>query len=137
MNAGDAAVEVMSHVEQRRVGFGDLRRERQPFRRNRLPAPAQLANAIELFHSLASPGSPMAQQPTNDPYRGARHVVFGQQIDQNVVVVAGIESNLTSAAGFGHASQDIQSAVAMERSNLDRNHLVERRQAPPELDGQY
>ena len=71
-----------------------------------------------------------------------RHVLVAQverqhQVEQDVVVIAGVERDAVERAGRGYAAQHIQRAVAIERRDLDGDDVVDRREAPPERHRQH
>jgi hypothetical protein len=51
-----------------------------------------------------------------------------------VVVVAGVERDAVLGAGLQHAAQHVERRVAVERRDLDRRDVPDRREAPPEGD---
>ena len=54
-----------------------------------------------------------------------------------MVVVAGIERDAVGGAGLDHAAHHVERAVAVERRDLDRDHVLDRREAPPERHRQH
>ena len=55
-----------------------------------------------------------------------------EQVEHDVVVVAGIERDAVARAGLDHAANDIERAIAVERRNLDGNDVFDLRKTPPE-----
>ncbi len=55
----------------------------------------------------------------------------GEQVGQNVVVIAGVQRDVHSA-GIGHRAYDVQRLIAVERRNLDRHHVLNFREPSPE-----
>jgi len=53
------------------------------------------------------------------------------QIEQDVVVIAGIERDAVERAGGGDAAQHVERAIAVERCDLDGDDIVDQRKAPP------
>ncbi len=94
-------------------------------------------NAFQLFDRAACPDAPVAEQTAADAHRD-----FGvaglddkrrQQIEHDVVVVAGVQRHPVLRAGSDDAANHIERAVAVERRHLDRDHVVDCREAAPEL----
>ena len=54
----------------------------------------------ELLDCFLRPNCPMAQKSAGKTDAFTAKFVSGEQVDQNVVVVAGVESDFTSASGF-------------------------------------
>ena len=54
------------------------------------------------------------------------------QIEQDVIVIAGIERDAVERAGRCDAAQHVEGAIAVERRDLDRDDIVDRGKAPPE-----
>ena len=54
----------------------------------------------------------------------------GQQIHFKVVVVTCVKGDLS--ARFRHRASDVQSLVAVERRDLDRHHIINLSELPPE-----
>ena len=60
-----------------------------------------------------------------------------QQVQHDVVVVAGVERDALLGAGRDHAADHVQRAVAVEGRHLDRDHVVDFGEAPPEPAGRW
>ena len=97
MDAGDAALEVMGRIEESAVGVGDLSRQGQP--------PGVQLVALDRFfqfgkelHHCAGPAGPVAQKSADEVVFIGLPVFFkgegGDEIVDDVVVVAGIQGNL-------------------------------------------
>ena len=137
--AGDAAVEIVGDVEEGAVAIGDAGIERQQIGRQRGLA-ARGAAPLELLDRARRPYRPVAEQAAAEI--GARgdalvaQVERQRQIEQDVVVVAGIERDAVERAGSGDAAQHVERAIAVERRDLDGDDIVDRGKAPPEIRAQ-
>ena len=79
----------------------------------------------------------MAEQATSE-IRSGGDAALAQverqcEVEQDVVVVAGIKRYPIERACGRDAAQHIERAVAIERRDLDGNDIVDQREAPPEL----
>jgi len=54
-----------------------------------------------------------------------------EEVEDDVVVIAGIERNI--AAGFGHGADDIQSLITIERSDFDGDDIFDFGEFAPEI----
>jgi hypothetical protein len=61
---------------------------------------------------------------------------FGEQVEQNVIVVASVERDVTGASGFGNGAHYVECLVAVERGNLDGDYVRDLDEAPPEFERQ-
>ena len=79
----------------------------------------------------------MAEQATSEVRSGSdaalAQVERQCEVEQDVVVVAGIKRYPIERACGRDAAQHIERAVAIERRDLDGNDIVDQREAPPEL----
>ena len=82
------------------------------------------------------PTRPLTQQPADDPQphlaASGRDAELRQQIEQDVIVVAGVERDVPGAPGFGHGADDLEGLVTVERRNLDGHDVRDLHEAPPE-----
>ena len=78
----------------------------------------------------------MAEQPALDAHRNGlavAHEAPGRdQVEQDVIVVAGVEGHALLGAGLDDAPHHVQRAVAAEGRDLDRHHVLQRGEAAPE-----
>ena len=84
----------------------------------------------------ARPDRPVAQQPADDPRArlGRRpEAERRQQVEHDVVVVAGVEGDVV-AAGLGDGADHVERLVAVERGDLDRDDALDLGEPPPERD---
>ena len=141
MAAGDHAVEVVGDVEDRGVAVGHLRVERQQIGRHAVGGDRGVnarssSSTAFLTHTLQWPSRPPLMRTVVDaPF--ARHDERREQIEHDVVVVAGVERDAVGGAGLDHAAHDVEGAVAVERRDLDRDHVLDRREAAPERHRQH
>src|SRR5205085_7308624 len=79
----------------------------------------------------------MAEQATSERRSGGdaalAKVERQCEVEQDVVVVAGIKRYSIERACGRDTAQHIERAVAIERRDLDGDDIVDQREAPPEL----
>ena len=79
----------------------------------------------------------MSEQPAADAHRDlgvtALHRKGQQQIEHDVVVVAGVQRDALFGAGSDHAAHHVERAVAVEGCHLDGDDVVDLGKAPPEV----
>ena len=56
-----------------------------------------------------------------------------REVEQDMVVIAGIERDAVESACGADAAQDVERAVAIERRDLDGDDIVDRRKTAPEI----
>ncbi len=138
--AGDDAVEVIRDVEDRRVAVGDLRVERQEIGRHVVGGVGGL-DTLEQRDRLLDPHAPMSEQAALDAQHRLAAVRADDerrdQVEDDVVVVAAIERDAVGGAGLDHAAHDVEGAVAVERRDLDRDDVLDGREAAPERHRQH
>ena len=61
----------------------------------------------------------------------------GGEVEQDVVVIAGIDGDPLLGAGLDDAAHHVERAVAVERRGLDRDRVVDPGEAPPEPGRQH
>ena len=81
------------------------------------------------------PDGPMTQQAADDASAVATEIELRQQIDQDVVVVAGIESDIVFAAGIEHGTDHVDGLIAIERSHFDGHDIFNLDKFAPEAIG--
>src|SRR6266702_5310981 len=117
MAAGDAAVKIIGDVEERAVAIGDAGIERQEIGRHGVVA-ARGAAHLELLDGALGPYRPVAEQAAAERGAGSDAVVAQVErqgeIEQDVIVIAGIERDAIERAGGTNAAQDVEGAVAVE-----------------------
>src|ERR1700722_8086114 len=82
--------------------------------------------------SLRCPYRPVAQQAAGKPNSLVAELIGGKQIDQNIIVIAGIQSDLLSAATFGIGAYYFESLVAIEWRHFDGHHVFDFTEFAPE-----
>src|SRR5262245_33802349 len=93
-------------------------------------------DALEQSGRRFDPYAPMTEQTAAEPQRrlaATRLDEKGQsEVGDDVIVVACIQSDTILSSRRNNAVHDIERAVAIERSDLDRNHVLDRGEAGPE-----
>ncbi len=94
-------------------------------------------DALELLDRGPGPHAPVAEQPALDAHAhlfgAALHGEGHQQVEHDVVVVAGVQRDAVLGARRDHAAHDVERAVAVEGRDLDRDHVVDGGEAAPEF----
>src|SRR5215468_3971184 len=132
MDAGNTAAELMRGIEQGSISIGDLMREGQQFAWNGVP---MLSAKSQMCHGGVGPHRPMAQQAAGKTNWTGAKIKLDQKVEQDVVIIAGIQSNLVGAARVGDGAHDINRVIAVEWCNLHRNHILDLGKLPPEFVG--
>jgi hypothetical protein len=122
-------------VEERGVAVGDARIQRQQCGLG----DAGIDRAVDTLEQLdgaARPHAPVPEQAAADAHRdalaAARHHEGLQQVEHDVVVVAGVERDALLGAGGDDTTHHVERAVAVEGRHLHRHHVVDGREALPE-----
>ena len=140
VQAGDAAGEAVGRVEEGRVAVGDFNRAPQQFGGDRAAALNGAMTFAQEFHGLARPDRPVPQQPAHDAALdgAAAHVeaIRREQVEHDVVVVAGVERDVV-AAGLGDGADDVERLVAVEGGDLDGDDVLDLHEPPPERERQH
>ena len=58
-----------------------------------------------------------------------------QQVEDDVIVIAGVERDALLCPGLDHAPDHIEGPVAVEGRDLDRDHVLDRGEPAPERAG--
>ncbi len=94
---------------------------------------ARGAAHLELLDRGRGPHRPVAEQAAAEIGAGGDAVVAQverqREIEQDVIVIAGIERDAVERAGGGDAAQHVERAVAVERRDLDGDDIVDSRQS--------
>src|SRR5262245_36158329 len=93
---------------------------------------------LEKLHRFASPDGPVAEETADDAalygfavgVKGKR----SEQIQNNVVVVAGVEGDV--ATGFGDGADDVEGLIAIEGSNFYGDDVFDLCELAPEFVGE-
>ena len=98
-------------------------------------------DARHLLDRALRPHAPVAEQAAADAQRhrlvAAPHHKGRQQVQHDVVVVAGVQRDTLFGTGHGHAADHVERAVAVEGRHLDGDDVVDGREALPELRRQH
>src|SRR5262249_46727896 len=138
MNSRNASGEVVLRIEKGSIRIGDLQIQREHFGREGVSLRDDLMDTFQNLNGSSSPDRPVAQQSAHDTKRwfGIRKAILGDQVQKDVVIVAGVESNLWCPARFSHSSHDIQCPVSIKRGHLDGHDILHLRKPAPEIDTQ-
>src|SRR3979411_108348 len=113
----DAAVEIIGDIEERAVAVGDAGIERQQVGRYCCLSPRRAAH-FELLDRACGPHRPVAKQAATEP--GSRgdaalaQVERQREVEQDVVVIAGIQRDAVEGASGGYPTEHVEGAVAVE-----------------------
>ena len=75
----------------------------------------------------------MAEQAAAETDGAGGEAEFGEQIGDDVVVVAGVERDLGGASALGNGAGNVDGLVAVERRDLDRAHGGDFAEGAPEF----
>ena len=75
----------------------------------------------------------MSEQSARNSHLLRAEVKGSQQIEQDVVVVAGVEGDVLNAPGLRQGAHDVDGLIAIEGRHLDRDHVFDFEELPPEL----
>ena len=134
VKTGYASGELIGSVEERRVGVGDLDASFEELRRNvRLGANDSMA-FIEKLYGATRPYGPMAEKAADDAALDGLSIhlkgEWRNKIEDDVVVVAGVESDVASRVG--DAAEHVERLIAVERSDFDSDDIFDFRETAPE-----
>src|SRR5882724_5770985 len=137
--AGDAAVKIVGNVKKCAVAVGDAGIESEQIGGHRVLV-ARGAAPLELLHGARGPYRPVAEQAATEI--GTRRdalvaqVEWQCEVEQDMVVIAGIERDAVERTGGGDTAQHVEGAVAIERRDLDGDDVVDCCKTPPEIRAQ-
>ncbi len=66
-----------------------------------------------------------------------RDLVRRQEVEQDVVVVAGVERDLVGPSGLRHGAEHVERLVPVERRDFDGDDVRDLGERAPEIDGQH
>ena len=72
------------------------------------------------------------QQTTDDQIASLPELKWEQKIEHDMVVVSGVERHPIGRAGLGDTTHHVKRPVTVERGDLDRHHVLDRRKPAPE-----
>lgn len=126
MQTGDAALESVRRVEERRITVCDLDAEAQQLWRG-----IGSAALLQQFDRTACPHRPVAEQSADDATLFAVEAKRREKIDHDAVVVAGVEHDIV-APGLDHGADDVDGLVAAERRDFDSHDVFDFHKTTPE-----
>ncbi|VBB38926.1 hypothetical protein TRIP_E160150 [uncultured Spirochaetota bacterium] len=93
------------------------------------------------LHGLPGPEAPLPQKTADDAdplFAPARthDTVLGEQVEDDVVVVAGVESDRIFLARVADGAHNVEGAVAVEGGHFNGQDVVDHGEGPPEFVGQ-
>ena len=127
----DHAVERIRDVEERGVAVGHGAVEREQVGRHCVEV-ARSTAALQDLDGRPRPHRPVAEQAADEAQLAGLGAERHREVEHDVVVVTGVEGDPFLRACSGHAVDDVEGAVAVERGDLDPDHVLDRREAPPE-----
>src|SRR5690348_12473671 len=136
VDAGDASGEPVSLIERGTVEIGELGRAGQQLERYRSAAPHELTDLGVQPYGLRRADRPLSQQATDDVYDVVAEPERGQQIDDDVVVVAGVQRDVAGPSRLDDGADHVDRRVPVERRDLDRDDAVDLGERPPEVEAE-
>src|SRR5882724_6277571 len=130
IDAWDAAAKFVRRIEECGVRICDLLCQGQEIARNFCTG---CFHRRKLRYGALRPHRPMSQEASYDAHFRTAKIILGEQVEQNVVIVAGIECDLTGASRVGDGSYDVDSLVTIEGCNLDGNNIFNFRELAPKF----
>src|SRR5258706_960825 len=92
----------------------------------------------EQIDGVACPTRPMAEQAADDTQARLSAVgpqrEFSQQIDDDVIIVAGVERDFIGAVRFSQRTDNIERLIAAEGGDLDGDNVRNFNEAAPEAE---
>ena len=133
--AGDAAGEIIGGVEEGGVAVGDLWAEGEEVLGDGQGRGGAVAFGEEVYGAFG-PDGPVAEEAADDsaddgPAAGEFDAVRSEEVQDDVVVVAGVEGDV-GPAGVGDGADDVEGLVAVEGGNLDGQNVGDFGEASPE-----
>jgi hypothetical protein len=134
VEAGDAAGESVGGVEEGGIGVGDLHVEAEEVNGDGIADAGELAGLKDL-DGLLGPDAPVSEEATDDAAFDVTvadlEAEGGDEVGDDVVVVAGVEGDVV-AAGLGDGADDVEGLVAVEGGHLDGDDVLDLGEAAPE-----
>src|ERR1700730_1578853 len=122
VDARNASMKIVNRIEQRRICVGDLLRKRQQIGRNIVHL---LPSGPEMSDSLLCPYCPVAQQAAGKTNSLVAELIGSKQVEQNIIVIAGIQGDLFGAPRFGKGANYFEGLIAIERRHLDGYYVFD------------
>src|SRR6516162_303433 len=133
--AGDAPSEIVRAVEEGAVAIGHATVKRKHVAVDG-PIRGRFLAALENRDRSAGPDRPVPKQPAAKPDHDALsrslHHKRREEVEYDVIIVAGIERDALLGACCHKTTHDIERGVAVEWSDLDGDDVVDRREPGPE-----
>ena len=85
------------------------------------------------LHCAGRPHGPMSEQTAGEPKRLSLKLELGEEVKNDVVVIARVKCNLACTAGCRYTAQNILGCVAVERRDLDPDHALDLGKRSPKL----
>ncbi len=137
---GNAAVECVRHIEESSIAVGDPCIEREKVLidlAGRLRRTTALEQSQRRFWSRPTNGRAIRRE-TRAAASCLLADVEGQgEIEHDVIVVAGIKRDTLRCVRGDNAFEDVERAITIERCDLDRNDIVDRRECRPEIRAKF
>jgi len=130
VDAGETAGKLMGGIEERGVGVGQGGVAVEP---SGVEARTE-AGAFEVGEEAdgsVGPDAPLAEEAAVDVARASGEGERGEEVGEDVVVVAGVEGNVV-AAGSEDGADDVECAVAVEGGDFDGDKLRDVGERAPE-----
>jgi hypothetical protein len=135
VDAGEAAGEIVGGIEKGGVGVGQGSVAVEPGG----VEPWASASAFHLGEEAdggVGPHTPLAEEAAVDVTGAASKGEGCEEVGEDVVVVAGVESDVV-AAGFKDGADDVEGAVAVEGCDFDGDEAGDVGEGTPEAVGKY
>ena len=138
--AGDAAMKIVGNVEKGAVAVCDASVKCQEIRWYAIFVSSRLA-PLELFYRARGPDRPVSEQatPEIDAHRDTvlSDIERQREVEQNVVVIAGVERDAIQGAARRYAAQDVEGAIAVEWCDLNTDNVLDRGETAPEIGAKH
>jgi hypothetical protein len=79
----------------------------------------------------------MAQQSPDNACAPAAEIEFSQQITENIVIIAGVKSDIVTPSTLDYGANHIESLIAVKRRDFDGDNISNFGELSPELIRQY
>jgi hypothetical protein len=133
MNTGDAPGKAVGGIEESGVRVGELMCAHDPLRRDRARC-APSGDLVQQLDRTPRPDCPLTEQTAHEGRSAPIEPIPREQVEDDGVVVASVEGDLVCPAGLRETTNDVDRGVAVERSNLDCDNLLELGEPAPEVD---
>ena len=135
MQSRDTSGKVVCRIKKCRIAVGDFNGTGEKFLRD-IPSPVNhTVQFIQKFHGFFRPAGPVSQKSAFDPQFFVSELIFRNQVNKKIIVIAGIKNDIIPS-GLSRRAHDIQRAIAVERSHFNRKKIVDCKKFAPEFIGQ-